>query len=351
MPYHGATPAWQFVLAVLAALPLVLRRRYPLATFWVVITASQLYHLRTGYDATFTFIACVIAAYSATIYSPYRLPALASAFLGTGVIIGFHNEAVPLVKTRLIAFLLLIPIGFAANAIHTWKQRVRALEAEREAATLQAVERERARIAQELHDVVTHNVSVMVVQAGAARKVMTAEPEKARAALLAVESGGRAAMTELRHVMGLLTMNGDGPDPAATADLAPVPGLGQLGALAARVRDTGVPVELTVTGDPVPLPPGVDLAAYRVVQEALTNTVKHAVGASVTITVAYRPDALRVEVADTGGMAAPSAGSGNGRGLVGLRERLAVYGGTLEAGLRPTGGYRVRAVIPLADDA
>jgi signal transduction histidine kinase len=349
--YHGATPAWQYVLAVLAALPLVLRRRYPLATFWVVITASQLYHLRTGYDAAYTFIVCVVAAYSATVYSPYRLLALGSAFLGTGVIIGFHNEAVPMIRTRLIAVLLLIPIGFAANAIHTWQQRVRALEAEREAATLQAVERERARIAQELHDVVTHNVSVMVVQAGAARKVMTAEPEKARAALLAVESGGRAAMTELRHVMGLLTMNGDGPDPAATADLAPAPGLGRLDALAARVRDTGVPVELTVTGDPVPLPPGMDLAAYRVVQEALTNTVKHAAGASVTITVAYRPDALRVEVADTGGTQAPAARSGNGRGLVGLRERLAVYGGTLEAGPRPTGGYRVRATIPLAEDA
>ncbi|MFL6074881.1 MAG: sensor histidine kinase [Mycobacteriales bacterium] len=348
-PYHGATPAWQYVLAVLAALPLVVRRRYPLAAFWVVILASQLYHLRIGYDPTYTFIACVVAAYSATIYSPYRLLALGSAFLGTGLIIGFHHQAVPEVRTRLVAFLLLIPIGFAANAMHTWKQRVRALEAEQEAATRQAVEQERARIAQELHDVVTHNVSVMVVQAGAARKVMTAEPEKARAALLAVESGGRAAMSELRHVMGLLTMNGEGPDPAATADLAPVPGLNQLGALAGRVRDTGVPVELTVTGDPAPLPPGVDLAAYRVVQEALTNAVKHAAGASVTVTVAYGRDSLRVDVADTGGTPTPAARAGNGRGLVGLRERLAVYGGTLEAGPRPTGGYRVRAVIPLED--
>jgi signal transduction histidine kinase len=195
--------------------------------------------------------------------------------------------------------------------------------------------------------VVTHNVSVMVIQAGAARKVMHADPDQARDALLAVESGGRAAMAELRHVMGLLTMDSDGPDPAGTADLTPQPGLDRLEALVQRVRDTGTPVELTVTGQPQPLLPGVELAAYRVVQEALTNTVKYAAGAVAAVLVEYGRDQLRVDVTDTGGTPATPAATGNGQGLIGLRERLAVYGGTLRAGPRVSGGYRVTALIPL----
>ncbi|WP_433185480.1 sensor histidine kinase [Actinoallomurus sp. CA-150999] len=348
--HYGAVHPWQLLLAVLTALPLVARRRYPLAVFWVVIGASQLYHLSPGFDPTFTFTACVIAAYGAAMYSPYRVLAIASALVGTGLIVGAHKASVPAIRPGFVTFLLLIPVGLAANTIHIWKQRVQTLEAEQQAATRRAVELERSRIAQELHDVVTHNVSMMVVQAGAARKVMKAAPERAEQALLAVESGGRTAMTELRHVMGLLTMNGDDPDQTAPEDLAPPPGLDQVSALAARVRETGVPVELTVTGTPVPLPAGTDLAAYRVVQEALTNTVKHAAGAHVTITVAYGPRELRIEVTDTGGTSSASARSGSGRGLIGLRERLAVYGGTLEAGERPVGGYRVRAVIPVGEE-
>jgi signal transduction histidine kinase len=202
----------------------------------------------------------------------------------------------------------------------------------------------------ELHDVVTQNVSVMVVQAGAARKVMDTAPEQTREALLAIEAGGRAAMTELRHVMGLLTMDSAGPDPAGAADLAPQPGLDRLDALVGRLADSGVPVTLTRSGQPRPVPAGVELAAYRVVQEALTNTVKHAAGASATVRVEYATDHLRVQVTDTGGApgapGAPAA-TGGGHGLIGLRERLAVYGGTLLAGPRLTGGYRVDARIPL----
>jgi signal transduction histidine kinase len=345
--HYGPAAPWQLILAALTALPLVARRRCPLVTFWLVIGASQLYHLSPGFDPMFTFTACVIAACSAAMYSSYQVLATASALLGAGLIVGEHKASVPSIRPGLVTFLFLVLVGLA---IYTWKQRVRVLEAEQEAATRLALDRERSRIAQELHDVVTHNVSMMVVQAGAARKVMAAVPEKAHEALLAVESGGRAAMTELRHVMCLLTMNNDNPDQiAAEEDLAPPPGLGQVMALAARVRDTGVPVELSVTGPPAPLSAGMDLAAYRVVQEALTNTVKHAVGARVKITIDHAPRALRVEVTDTGGTPAASGRSGNGRGLIGLKERLAVYGGTLEAGKQPTGGYRVRAVFPLEE--
>jgi signal transduction histidine kinase len=342
----GAVYPWQVILAPLTALPLAIRRRYPLTAFWGVTVATLLLHLnmRSNDAAAFTFASCLIAAYSAAMYSPYRVAAVASLVLGAAAIAVRHDTTVPNITAGYVPFLVLLAIGLGANTVHSWKQRVTQLQAEQNEATRQAVQRERARIARDLHDVVTHNVAVMVVQAGAARKVIDAAPEQAREALLAVEAGGRAAMAELRHVMGLLTMSGDGSQPD---DLAPQPGLQQLAALAGRVRNTGVPVELTVTGAPAPLTAGVDLTAYRVVQEALTNTLKHAAGSSVRICVDYAADSIRLEVADSGGVSTAATGSGNGRGLVGLHERLAVYGGTLQAGVLPTGGYRVRAVIPI----
>jgi signal transduction histidine kinase len=329
---------------------LALRRRFPLTTFWVVLVAALLFHVdvRATDTQVLTFTAGLIAAYTAAMYGPYRVASIASLVAGTALIAVLHDANVPNIRPGYVPFFVLVGIGIAANSVHVWKQRVLALQAQQEAATRQAVERERSRIARELHDVVTHNVAVMLVQAGAARKMIDVSPDEARQAMLAVEAGGRAAMAELRHVMGLLAVTGDGPQPD---DLAPQPSLAQLAALAGRVRDAGVPVELSVTGAPTPLPVGVDLAAYRVVQEALTNTVKHAPGARVQISVDYRPKALRVEVVDSGGtqtlLDSPDV-DGNGRGLVGLRERLAVYGGTLQAGARPTGGYRVSATIPVA---
>jgi signal transduction histidine kinase len=387
------------LLAALTALPLVVRRRYPLTAYVTVLAtvvafqgmSAQTWALHGVNGPTvFTFVSLLIAAYAAALYSPYRRRAAVALAIGAVVVVAFHRRMVPDIAPSFTPFVLLVPLGLAANTVHTWHQRIRTLEAEQEAATRLAVDQERARIARELHDVVTHNVSMMTVQAGAARTVLDSEPEQARQALLAVESAGRAAMAELRHVMGLLSATTTGPgDPAAgvvaaagagssagaeagaggahgrgagagfglgtgavgvpEAELAPQPGLGQVGVLAERVRGTGVPVDLTVTGKPVELPAGVDLAAYRVAQEALTNTVKHAAGASVTIKVEYRPGEVRIEVADTGGTASPAAGTGNGRGLMGLRERLAVYGGSLDAGRRITGGYRVSAVIPVVD--
>jgi len=334
----------QLVLAALTGLALAMRRRFPLVTFWVVLVATLLLHarVRDPDTALLTFASCLIAAYSAAVYSPYRVGAIASLVVGAGLLGVLHDANVPEITAGYVPFLVVLGLGLAANTIHTWKERVAQLQAEQDKATRQAVQRERSRIARELHDVVTHNVAVMVVQAGAARTVIDAAPEQARDALLAVEAGGRAALAELRHVMGLLT--GDDPE---TAELAPQPGLDQLAGLAGRVRGTGVPVEVAVTGTPRPLTAGVDLTAYRVVQEALTNTLKHAAGSSVRISVDYGADSLRVEVTDTGGVSTTADGSSNGRGLVGLRERLAVYGGTLQAGVLPTGGFRVRAVIPI----
>ncbi|WP_043668593.1 sensor histidine kinase [Streptomyces xylophagus] len=346
------------ILVFLASASLAWRRRYPLAVLWIVAVAMAL----TPDDvARLTFYACVIAAYSAAAYSPHRLPTLASLAVVVALISRSGRAGppdpyfyvAPTVPTQYVPLFISVPIVVAAIGLRTWKlraaetrTRLTAVESARTEELRRAVEHERARIARELHDVVTHNVSVMVIQAGAARKIMDKSPDRAREALLAVEAGGRAAMGELRNVMGLLTMDLD-PESAEPENFAPQPGLDRLEALVGRVRSAGVPVELTVSGAPRPLSAGVELAAYRVVQEALTNTVKHTSGADASVQVSYGDDELHVEITDTGGRPAPAATTGNGRGLIGLRERLAVYGGTLRTGPRPLGGYRVQALIPL----
>ncbi|WP_329204164.1 histidine kinase [Streptomyces sp. NBC_00683] len=350
--------AFMVTLSFIASSALVLRRRFPLAVLCVVTAAT----LATPQSVLrLTFYAFVIAVYSAAVYSPYRVATLAALPVSVVLVGTSGNSVTPIVPNEYIALLILVPMAVAAVGLRTWKlrtdegrTRLSALEREQAEALRRAVEHERARIARELHDVVTHNVSVMIIQAGAARKIMQTSPEQAAEALLAVEAGGRAAMTELRHVMGLLTMSSEdegasgGADIAGTAaELSPQPGLDQLETLVGRVRNTGLHVDLKVTGPPRPLPTGVELAAYRVVQEALTNTVKHASGATAAVTVDYGPDRLRVEVTDTGGQPGAGAAAGNGRGLIGLCERLAVYDGTLDTGRRLTGGYRVEALIPL----
>jgi signal transduction histidine kinase len=357
----------EVVLAVMASLPLAARRRYPITVFWILFASI----LALSNPPIVLFAAVVIGAYSAVAHSPYRVPAIGALMLAAVIVAAKSSNAIPQIPNSLSPFVILVPVAYVANAIRKWRQqtaanlaRIRVLELGQEEATREAVELERARIARELHDVVTHNVSVMVVQAGAARKVMDASPEQATQALLAVEASGRTAMAELRQVMGLLTSAAEGPQDAgppaqpagagagtafgvgADSWFAPQPDLDQLEPLVDRVRAIGVPVKLEVLGTPRPLSPGVGLAAYRVVQEALTNTVKHAVGASATVTVTYGAQDLRLDIADTGGLPGEGAAAGNRRGLLGLRERLAVYGGTLEAARRPTGGFRVTAVIP-----
>ncbi|MGV4982864.1 sensor histidine kinase [Streptomyces sp. NRAIS4] len=241
------------------------------------------------------------------------------------------------------------------------------LERERESAAEAAIAAERDRIARELHDIVSHNVSLMVVQASAAREVLGTMPDEAATALRAVEDAGRGAMTDLRHLLGLLAPAQDGtdtdparPDTGPEADavsrpLAPQPGLDRLGPLVDRISFAGLPVEVRVSGEPRPLPQGIDVTAYRIIQEALTNALRHGDGGKAEVTVRYADHALRVEVLNTGpsvltgtAPATPRPPTrGTGRGLLGLRERVAVYGGDLDARRRLGGGYRVRARIPL----
>jgi signal transduction histidine kinase len=355
------TPGVILFFIALTTAPLAFRRKYPATAFYVLMTAVLVAH---NYITTVTFAAAILAAYSAVVYSRYRRLALLLVAIAAVVVTAAFPDTTPPLPGRYTALLVLITTAAVATMMRTWQrragdsaERLRRAQAEHEGQTRRAVEAERARIASELHDVVTHNVSVMVVQAGAARRVLDSSPGEAREALLAVEASGRTAMGELRHLLGLLapaaeTAGGD------AAVLVPQPGAAQVGALVDRVRAAGLSVELTVTGART-LSPGVDLAAYRVVQEALTNVIKHAGAARAAVTLEYRPDDLLITVTDDGrptwppapGSSGPGPSGPGGRGLIGLRERIAIYGGELDAGPRPGGGWRVRARIPLEASA
>ncbi|MFF3213075.1 sensor histidine kinase [Streptomyces sp. NPDC002886] len=282
-----------------------------------------------------------------------------------------------------VAAVCVVSVGFGltaallrARAAHraAIQERGWLLERERETAARTAVDAERARIAAELHDIVSHNVSLMIVQAGAAREVLATMPMEATAAMAAVEEAGRTTMTELRHLLGLLAPAQDGRDEPygggaaetreAVAELTPQPSLRRLSALIDRIAFAGLPVEVRISGEPRPLPAGIDVTAYRIIQEALTNALKHGDGVKAEVTVRYADRALRVEVLNSGPSvlsgdrisdSAPPASTaaarpkadGAGHGLVGLRERVAVYGGDFDARRRLGGGYRVRARLPL----
>ena len=218
------------------------------------------------------------------------------------------------------------------------ERRVRLAERERDLAAREAVVDERARIARELHDAIAHNVSTMVVQAGAERRTLNESHEPTREVLHTIEQVGRAALTEMRRLVGML--RGESGDP-----LAPQPGLDDLATLVDQVRDAGLPVELSVEGDRRELPVGIELSAFRIVQEALTNALKHAGDARASVRVRYGGDSLELEIIDDGAGATDSTGGGHG--LVGMRERVTLYGGRFDAGRRSTGGFAVRVLLPI----
>ncbi len=217
-------------------------------------------------------------------------------------------------------------------------------QSEQEATAQAAVHEERARIARELHDVVAHNVGLIVLQAGGARSVLGTNPERARTALRQVEETSRQTLTEMRHLVGILRVD---------AEREPLPRLERLPALVDEARAAGLAVELEVEGAPVDLPAGLELAAYRLIQEALTNVRKHAPTSRAKVRLCYEPDRLRIEVSDDGGPSdavrdSARNASGLGHGLIGMRERVQMYDGRMQAGPMPGGGFRVEAVLPLS---
>ncbi len=292
-------------------------------------------------------VAVLIAAYSAAFYSDRRL-LVAALLLAASVWLWAFGGGVT-IPSGLVPLLLVAPVWLGGAVMRRREQRLEAsaeraerLEREREA----ALRAERARIARELHDLVTHSVSVMVLQTGAAREIMAQDEHRSRTLLESVEASGRSALEELRHMLGLLSDQDD------EAPLAPQPGVAEIPALIEHIRRAGLAVELLVEGQPRPISGGVAVAVYRIVQEALTNVIKHAAGAPSRVVVRWSDAAVELEIIDQGPPHNGAArGAPTGRGLTGMRERAAMYGGALEAHPDANRGFVVRAHIPLKSGA
>jgi signal transduction histidine kinase len=343
-------PLWFDILAIVAILsPLVVRRRFP---FGAPLAVGAAVVLTTFVDARVTPYAFVpFLAGCAAVFLVGLLRDRSQAAAGLALAVGidaFVDYKDPkgslgaFIATTVI-FAILWTIAFALSRkfqeADEAKKRASRAEREREERARTAVTEERARIARELHDVVGHSVSVMTVQASAVRRLLRPDQEREREALLIVEQTGREALAEMRRMVGVLRRPEEAPA------LAPQPSLEHLDKLVEQAREAGLPVELRIEGDPLPLPAGLDLTAYRLVQEGLTNALKHARAQHAEVLVHYSDGHVELTVSDDGRGAGDR--DGGGHGLVGMRERVTVYGGELEAGPRPEGGYRLRARLPV----
>lgn len=328
---------------------IALRRRAPLLTVCVVAAAVAGPELVARLTITLwgSLVPLLVALYSVARYARYRA-ALAGAVV-TALAVTVIMLRVPVIGTVANIPFTFVPcaVAFAAGRVLRSRQnrhiedseRVRELESGREETIRAAIADERDRIARELHDIVAHCISVMVVQAGAAEDLLGRDPQLAQPALRSVQDTGRQAVAELGRMLGLL--RGE----RAELALRPQPGTGQLRELAEHMGQTGLPVIFHVQGTPRPLAPGIELTIYRVAQEALTNTLKHAGPASAEIVLRYGEQTVDLEVRDNGrGAGVP--GTGTGHGLIGMRERVTLYGGSLVAGPSPDCGFAVRMVLP-----
>jgi signal transduction histidine kinase len=344
-----------YALVLLHTLPLAARRRFP-GTVLGISVASGLAIGAHFLPPDFLGPAILVAVYSVAAYGDrwVSLAGLAAAELGLAAVQltrGRFDEPSAWVPFALIVAAAWL-LGYFVGDRHVYaaqlEERTAELEQAREELARRAVAEERLRLARELHDVVAHSMSVIAVQSGVGAHVAESRPEEVGKALAAIEATSRATLEELRRLLGVLRQ-----DSEPQASLAPVPGLADLDSLLGEVAKAGLAVRLRVQGTPSPLPAGVDLSAYRIVQEALTNVVKHAGPAQAQVTIGYRDRDVTVEVTDDGRGAAAPAGDGRGgtgHGLVGMRERVAAFGGDLEAGPRLGGGFRVAARLPLAVD-
>ena len=341
---HRQGPHWAEALGYgLAAVALIIRRVQPLRCLLLVCGVMALEFAVFGApEGMGVMTAPMIAVYTVANREERRraLVGLAAVLaLGVAWLAFDPVQRLPLQYVQGTAWMSPWIIAWLLGAyLRTRRLYAQGLVRERQERELTAVAEERNRIARELHDVVGHSVSLMTVQASAVRRLMRPDQAKERAALETVEAAGREALTEMRRMVGVLR-SGDAPP-----DLAPPPTLDQLGGLAETFRHAGLDVVLETAGEPVPLPPGLDLTAYRLVQEALTNTLRHAEATRVAVCVRYADDALTIDVRDDGH--GPN-GSSPGTGLLGMRERVAVYGGTLRAGAADGGGFELRAELPL----
>ena len=347
-----STPVIVAWAAVLAA-PLVLRRRWPLAVLAVTTLQFTRYWAVGQVNEIASWVTLGVAVYSAAAYADRRRArwvcgACLLWLIGSGVLPGLRAGARPVELAAVamfdaLPFLLAWPLGAMMRTLREYRavleERNRQLDQERESNARRAVLEERVRIARELHDVVAHHVSVMGVQAGVARRLFERDPTEAVRAITLVEVASRQAIAELQQLVGVLRRQDDGDD------LAPQPSLQGLPELVEHMRRAGLPVELTIKGQQGPLPAGVELSAYRIIQEALTNTLKHAGPAQAGVTVRYGNGSVELEVVDDGQGPSPARPGAGGKGLVGMQERVRLYGGRLDVGARRGGGFRVHAVL------
>jgi signal transduction histidine kinase len=353
------------LLSLLQTVPLAFRRRAPLPSFVVTLVGVCLYY-PLGYEVTDGTLATFVGVYTVAAHEDRRRSLLALGLLAFGMTWYWLTRAEPFDPTTpvWIGILGLLSWGLGeyvrarraytaeVEALAERLERARALEAR------QAAWQERARIARELHDVIGHTVNLMVIHAGAGRRTMGSDRASAERAFQTIESTGREALDELDRLLGILRTDDDEPH-------LPPPGLDQLRALAGRFEGAGLPVEITVEGDRVPLPRSLDQSAYRIVQEALTNALRHAGGTAAHVAIRYLGEQLELEVTNDGkGVNGVEPASGrrptdadrqgrrsagrSGSGLIGLRERVAVFGGDLHAGPMAGGGFVVRCRLPLA---
>ncbi len=321
-------------LALAMTVPLAWRRRAPVPVAAVVLGSFMAQGVAGDWRLEpQTELLCVAMAFWALGAHAQDPISLRAGIVGL-LAVAIHEPGDLIVQGPLMA-----GVFAAGRLMRSRAQLAAALARDRAEGERQAVAEERARIARELHDVVAHSISLMTVQAGAERLALGDARPQTTEALSQIEVTGRQALAEMRRLLGMLR------GPGEEVDLAPQPGIGQLTALGERVTRAGLPVRLTVEGDPRPVSPGVDISAYRIVQEGLTNALKHAHAGRAEVTVSYRGDHVEIEVADDGRGGPPSV-NGAGHGLPGMRERVALYGGTLEAGPLPEGGWALRARLP-----
>ena len=349
-----APDALASLLFVLAAVPLAWRRTRPFPVLWVTGIAALVYESLDYPESPLNALSLLIAIYAVAAYGARRQAVIGGLFaaLAIALILWANWDPDANVAGAIANYVIFSTAWVAGDNVRQRRERVRALEerallaeASKEEEAIRAVAAERTRIARELHDVVAHSVSVMVVQAGAARRMLQREdPDPARAieALDAVETTGRESLNELRRLLGVLRKDDD-----RSFGRAPQPSIAFVDSLVEQSREAGLDVSLVIEGEPAPLTAGVDLTAYRIVQEALTNALKHAgPAAHADVHVCYADGMLEILVVDDGRGRDADLPSG-GHGLVGMRERVNLFGGQLVVGNRPGGGFQVRASLPL----
>jgi signal transduction histidine kinase len=319
---------------------IAVRRRYPLLVGVAVpVLESVEFAFWAGPNILSQPVANFCALYALTVWTPPRRFAAGFALVLAAVLATSAGPGASLKQAVGFGVIEGVVMFLVRRVIVDRDRRAQIAERERDVAAREAVVEERARIARELHDVIAHHVSMIVLQAGAERRVLSDANASTREVLETVEQSGRSALTEMRRLLGML--RGDANEP-----LTPQPGLGDVPMLVGQLRDAGLPVELSIDGERRELPVGIELSAYRIVQEALTNALKHAGDARAKVHVRYGPDSLELEIVDDG-PGDNKRTSGGGHGLVGMRERVALYGGRFDASRRPSGGFAIRVVLPI----